>query len=198
MGKGPVAGHLEWLSQAPLENRKAGKLIVFSAPKAFRGIQMAERGLLRDAYSAEVAERRRAISAQFVALLKSAEQRIIAHVQGKIAAIDPTLSLAARHAAIEQLIAEQTAAILQLKQDIKQQRRHARRAASASLRGRFKKRRHVLVASHAVEREKVRDFFGERRSIWARLRYAYPAIRRMIPYLRLRPELRVRVMQPRR
>ena len=138
MGTGPVTGPLEWLSQEPLEKRKAAKLIVFSAPKTIRGIQMAERGLLRSAHSAEVADRRRAIGAEFAALLKAAEQRIVAHVQGKIASIDPALSMAARHAAIEQLIAEQTAAILQLKQDIKQQRRHARRAAGTSLRGKFK------------------------------------------------------------
>ena len=118
---------------------------------------MAERGLLRSAHSAEVADRRRSISAEFAALLAAAEQRIVAHVQGKIASIDPALSMAARHAAIEQFIAEQTAAILQLKQDIKQQRRHARRAAGASLRGRFKKRRRALVARHAVEREETRD-----------------------------------------
>ena len=99
---------------------------------------MAERGLLRSAHSAEVADRRRSISAEFAALLAAAEQRIIAHVQGKIASIDPALSMAARHAAIEQFIAEQTAAILQLKQDIKQQRRHARCAAGTSLRGRSK------------------------------------------------------------
>ncbi len=136
-----MTGPLEWLSQAPLENRKADKLIFFSAPIAIRGIQMAERDLLRAAFSAEVAERKRAVSAQFAALLAAAEQQIIAHVQGKIALIDPTLSPAARQSAIEQLIAEQAAALLQLRQDIKQQRRQARRAATSSLRGRFKKRR---------------------------------------------------------
>ncbi len=108
MGEGPVTGPLEWLSQEPLEKRKATKLIVFSAPKTIRGIQMAERGVLRSAHSAEVADRKRAISAEFAALLAAAEQRIVAHVQGKIAAIDPALSMAARHAAIEQFIAEQT------------------------------------------------------------------------------------------
>ena len=198
MGKGPVTGPLEWLSQEPLEKRKAAKLIVFSAPKAIRGIQMAERGVLRSAFSAEVADRRRAISAEFAALLAAAEQRIVAHVQGKIAAIDPALSMAARHAAIEQFIAEQTAAILQLKQDIKQQRRHARRAAGASLRGRFKKRRRSLAARHAVEREETKAAFGARHVIWQRPARAFPAIRRMIPRLKLRAGRRPSIMRPRR
>lgn len=159
---------------------------------------MAERGLLRSAHSAEVADRRRAVSAEFAALLAAAEQRIIAHVQGKIASIDPALSMAARHAAIEQFIAEQTAAILQLKQDIKQQRRHARRAAGASLRGRFKKRRRALVARHAVEREQTKTAFGARHVIWQRPARAFPAIRRMVPSLKLRAGRRPSVMRPRR
>jgi hypothetical protein len=198
VGTGPVTGPLEWLSQEPLEKRKAAKLIVFSAPKTIRGIQMAERGVLRGAYSAEVADRRRAIGAEFAALLKAAEQRIVAHVQGKIASIDPALSMAARHAAIEQFIAEQTAAILQLKQNIKQQCRHARRAAGISLRGRFKKRRRALVARHAIEREETRTAFGARHAVWQRPHRAFPAIRRMIPRLKLRAGRRPSVMRPRR
>ncbi|MGO9547301.1 MAG: hypothetical protein ACLPPF_21225 [Rhodomicrobium sp.] len=159
---------------------------------------MAERGVLRTAHSAEASERKRAIGAQFAALLKAAEQRIIAHVQGKIAAINPTLSFSARQAAIEQLIAEQTAALLQLRQDIKQQRRHARRAAGASLRGRFKRRRRSLAARHAVEREVTRAAFGARDVIWQRPARAFPAIRRMIPRLKLRAGRRPSVMRPRR
>ena len=157
---------------------------------------MAERGVLRTAYSSEVADRKRAVSAEFAALLAAAEQRIIAHVQGKIASIDPALSMAARHAAIEQFIAEQTAAILQLKQDIKQQRRHARRAAGTSLRGRFKKRRRALVARHAVEREETKTAFGARHVIWQRPARAFPAIRRMIPRLKLRAARRPSMMRP--
>jgi len=193
-----VTGPLEWLSQAPLENRKAGKLIFFSAPKAIRGIQMAERDLLRAAHSAEANERKRAISAQYAALLKAAEQRIIAHVQGKIAAIDPTLSLSARQAAIEQLIAEQSAAILQLRQDIKQQRRQARRAATARLHGRFRKRRRDLVHRHGVEREETRTTFAAPHVIRQRPPRAFPAIRRMIPYLKPRLTRRPSLMRPRR
>jgi len=192
-----VTGPLEWLSQAPLENRKADKLIFFSAPIAIRGIHMAERDVLRAALSAEVADRKRAISAQFAALLAAAEQQIIAHVRGKIALIDPALSPAARQAAIEQLIAEQTAAITQLKQDIKQQRRHARRAASLALRGRFKKRRRELVARHAAEREESRDYFGAPTYVWQRPPRAFPAIRQMVPYLKMRPALRSHIMRPR-
>jgi hypothetical protein len=159
---------------------------------------MAERGLLRTAHSAEASERKRAIGAQFAALLKAAEQRIIAHVQGKIAAIDPTLSFSARQAAIEQLIAEQTAALLQLRQDIKQQRRHARRAAGASLRGRFKRRWRALVARHAIEREEARGVFGTPHVIRQRPPRVFPAIRRMIPRLKLRAGRRPSVMRPRR
>jgi len=192
-----VTGPLEWLSQAPLENRKADKLIFFSAPIAIRGIQMAERDLLRAAFSAEVAERKRAVSAQFAALLAAAEQQIIAHVQGKIALIDRALSPAARQSAIEQLIAEQSAALLQLRQDIKQQRRQARRAAGAGLHRKFRKRRRVLVARHAVEREETREYFGAPYYIWQRPPRAFPAIRRMLPYLNLRPTLRPNIMRPR-
>ena len=50
-----MTGPLEWLSQEPLENRKADSLIVFTAPIALRGIQMAERDLHRAAHSAEIA-----------------------------------------------------------------------------------------------------------------------------------------------
>jgi hypothetical protein len=192
-----VTGPLEWLSQAPLENRKADKLIFFSAPIAIRGIQMAERDLLRAAYRTDVVDRKRAISAQFAALLAAAEQQIIAHVQGKIALIDPTLSPAARRAAIEQLIAEQTAAITQLKQDIKQQRRQARRAAGAGLHRKFKKRRHGLTERHAAEREESRIYFGAPTHDWVLPPRAFPAIRRMVPYLKLGPALRPHIMRPR-
>ena len=51
-------------------------MIIIEAPIAIRGIQTAERDVLRAAYSAEVADRRRAISAQFAALLSAAEQLI--------------------------------------------------------------------------------------------------------------------------
>ena len=159
---------------------------------------MAERGVLRSAYRTEVADRRRSISAEFAALLAAAEQRIIAHVQGKIAAIDPALSMAARHAAIEQFIAEQTAAILQLKQDIKQQRRHARRLAGTSFRGKFKKRRRALVARHVLERQETRATFGTPHVIWQRPARAFTAIRRTIPRLKLRAARHGSVMRPRR
>lgn len=193
-----MTGPLEWLSQAPLENRKADQLIFISAPIAIRGIQMAERDLLRDTYRAEIAERKRAITAQFAALLAAAEQQIIAHVRGKIALIDQALSPAARRAAIEQLIAEQTAALAQLKQDIKQQRRHAKRVAIASLRGRFKRRRRTLVAHHAVERKESRAHFGAPYYNWQRPPRAFPAIRRTIPYLKSRPVFRPNLIRPQR
>lgn len=165
-------------------------MIVLSAPAAFRGIQTAERDVLRAAHRAELADRRRAISAQLAALLAAAEQRIIAHVQGKIFLIDPALSPAARRAAIEQLIAEQTAAIAQLKQDIKQQRRQARRAAGATLRVRIKKNRHALVQRHADEREQMRLVLGATSHLRRRSRRALPAIRRLVPHLNLPAALR--------
>lgn len=191
-----MTGPLEWLSQAPLENRKADKLIFFSAPIAIRGIQMAERDLLRDSFSAEVAARRRDINASFAAIRTAAEQQIIAHVQGRIALIDPALSLAARQAAIEQLIAEQTAALRQLRQDIRQRRRLASRAVGAGHRGRFRKRRRALIERHAAEREESREYFGAPHHIWTRPPRAFPAIRRIVPYLKLRSVLRPRSCRP--
>jgi hypothetical protein len=172
-------------------------LIILCAPLAVRGIQSAERDVLRAAYSAEVADRRRAISGQFAALLTAAEQQIISHVQGKIVLIDPALSPAARRAAIEQLIAEQSAAIIQLKHDIKQQRRQARRSAGVSPRARFKKHRSATVARHASEREAGRDLFGGHFQLRQRAHRAFPAIRRILPFLNRRSALRPRPVHPR-
>lgn len=173
-------------------------MIILEAPLAIRRIQTAERDVLRAAFSAEVADRRRAISAQFAALLAAAEQQIIAHVQGKIALIDPTLSPAARRAAIEQLIAEQTAAITQLKQDIKQQRRQARRAVGASLRVRIKKTQRALIQHHAVERLQMQQVFGGPFHLRRRPLRVFPAIRRLVPDLKPRTAMRSNMMRPRR
>ena len=60
-----------------------------------RAISTAERQLLDAAHRAAVASKLAAIAAHFGGLLSSAEQQIIAHVQGKIALIDPSLSQAA-------------------------------------------------------------------------------------------------------
>ena len=189
-----MTGPLAWLNQAPLENRKANKLIFMSAPIAIRSIQMAERDLLREAFSADVATRKRAVAAQFSALLSAATQQIIAHVQGKIAAVDPSLSLAARSAAIEQLMAEQNAAIAQLRQDNKLQRRQANRTASMSLRGKFGIRKRTLVQRHAIERGDIQDYFGlARRS--RRPHRAFEATRSLIPLLQLRSRLRRKPLQ---
>ena len=192
-----MTGPLEWLSQAPLETRKAEQLIALSAPVALRGIQMAERNLLRSAYGAEVSDRRRAVGDQFAALLAAAEQRIITHIQGKIALIDPTLSSAARRAAIEQLIAEQSAAIVHLRQDIKQQRRQARRAASAGPRGKFKKLRRALVVDHATERKSTLSLFGTLDHPRHRPHRAFSATRRMIPLLKMRRLSAALIVRPR-
>ncbi len=193
-----MTGPLEWLSQAPLENRKAERLIMFAAPAAVRGVQMAERALLRAGCSAEIADRKRAISAQFTAFLAAAEQQIIAHVQGKIALIDQALSPAARRAAIEQLMAEQAAALIQLRQDIKLQRRRAQRSASASHQRKFKKRRHAVVAGHAGERDRSRSAFGAPSSKWQRPPRAFPAIRNIAATLKQRSVPGPTVLRPQR
>lgn len=192
-----MTGPLEWLSQAPLETRKAEHLIALSAPVALRCIQMAERNLLRSAYGAEVSDRKRAVGDQFTALLAAAEQRIIAHVQGKIALIDPRLSSAARRAAIEQLIAEQSAAIVHLRQDIKQQRRQARRAATAGPRTRFKKLRRTLVADHATERKSTLNLFGIPPNPRHRSPRTFSATKRMIPLLKMRRSPAALILRPR-
>lgn len=175
-----MTGHLQWLSQAPLENRKADKLITLEAPRALRGIQSAERDVARAAHRADVADRKRAISARFAALLSAAEQQIIAHVQRKIAAIDPTLSPAARRAAIEQLVAEQAAALARLRQDIVQQRRQARRAVARALNSGFKRRNRSIVAQHAIEREQSHAMVGAATAHRKRLPRAFAAIRQIV------------------
>lgn len=155
-----MTGPLEWLSQTPLENRKADKLIATAAPRVIRRLQSAERSVLREAAASDLAQRRSFVSAHFATLRSAAEQHIIAHIQSKIALIDPSLSSDARRAALQRLIAEQEAALAHVRQDIKQASRHARRALGTALNRRAAARRTWLLVRHAAEYKRCLALFG--------------------------------------
>ena len=112
----------------------------------------AERLLLDAAHRAEVAGKTAAIMGYFASLLSAAEARIIAHVQGRVALLSPSLSLAERVVAIERLQAEQAAALSRLRQDIGQERRQARSSGVASLVAGHRTRRRALSHRRAAER----------------------------------------------
>ena len=125
-----------------------------------RGVFAAERQLLDAAHRAEVNASVAAITAHFAALLASAETRIIAHVQGRIAQIDPSLSPAQRRAAIEQLQAEQFIAIARLQNDIRQERRQARRTAMSALTAGHRTRKRALSHRQSAQRVALSVMIG--------------------------------------
>lgn len=117
-----------------------------------RSLHAAERALLLARHRAAVADRRASIAAAFTSLLAAAEQRIIAHVEGRIASVDPGLPLSARIAEIERLRAEQETALLRLRQDIAGERRAALRSGIAALSSAFRRERSALSGRHCSER----------------------------------------------
>ena len=117
-----------------------------------RGVFAAERQLLDAAHRAEVGAKVASITGHFASLLAAAEARIIAHVHGRIAQIDPTLSPAQRVAAIEQLQSEQAAALARLRDDIRLERRQARRNAMAALRFGHRTRKRALSHRQSAHR----------------------------------------------
>ena len=152
-----MTGHLERPSQEAPENRKAkiseARRRKPASPRdAVRSLHAAERALLLARHRAAVADKRASIAAAFVSLLSAAEQRIIAHVQGRIASVDPDLPISARMAEIERLRAEQEAALLRLRQDIAGGRRAALRSAMTALSSAFCRERAGLSGRHCSER----------------------------------------------
>ena len=125
-----------------------------------RGVFAAERQLLDAAHRAEVDVKVAAITAQFAALLASAEAGIVAHVQGRIAQIDPGLSPAQRRAAIEQLQAEQVTAIARLQNDIRQESRQARRTAISALAAGHRTRKRALSHRQSAQRVALSVMIG--------------------------------------
>ena len=125
-----------------------------------RGVFAAERQLLDAAHRAEVNASVAAITAQFAALLASAEAGIVAHVQGRIAQIDPALSPAQRRAAIEQLQGEQVTAIARLQNDIRQERRQAQRTATAALAAGHRTRKRALSHRQSAQRVALAVMIG--------------------------------------
>jgi hypothetical protein len=123
---------------------------------AVRSLHGAERALLLAAHQVAVAAKRTSIAAAFASLLSAAEQRIVAHVAGRIAAIDPKLSLAARMAEIARLKAEQEAALVRLRQDIAAERRVASRAAIGALTAGYRRARIALAHRQQAERAGLR------------------------------------------
>ena len=125
-----------------------------------RGVFAAERQLLDAAHRAEVDVKVAAITAQFAALLASAEAGIVAHVQGRIAQIDPSLSPAQRRAAIEQLQAEQVTAIARRQNDIRQESRQARRTAILALAAGHRTRKRALSHRQSAQRVALSVMIG--------------------------------------
>ena len=125
-----------------------------------RGVFAAERQLLDAAHRADVNASVAAITAQFAALLASAEAGIVAHVQGRIAQIDPSLSPAQRRAAIEQLQAEQVTAIARLQNDIRQESRQARRSAMSALAASHRTRKRALSHRQSAQRVALSVMIG--------------------------------------
>jgi hypothetical protein len=154
-----------------------------------RGLHAAERQLLDAAHRAAVANKRAAISAHYSALLSSAEQRIIAHVLGRIAAIDPTLSIADRQAAIQRLRAEQEAALARLRHDVGQERRNTLRAALSALSVGHRARKAALSRRQAAERVGLRMASGTSGFIQGPRHIHRPSVRRIAAKLlsRVRP-----------
>lgn len=165
LGTGPVAGPLERPSQGAPENRKAEYRKTAMAnsrtpSSALRGVHAAERQLLDAAYRADIANKRATITAHFSSLLSSAEQRIIAHVAGRIGAIDPKMPIAERQTMIERLQAEQEAALARLRQDIGQERRNTLRSVLAVLSAGHRARKSALSRRQAAERVGMRRVSG--------------------------------------
>ena len=125
-----------------------------------RGLFAAERQLLDAAHRADVDAKVAAITAHFAALLASAEAGIIAHVQGRIAQIDPALSPTQRRAAIEQLQGEQITAIARLQNDIRQELRQARRTAMSALTAGHRTRKRALSHRQSAQRVALSVMIG--------------------------------------
>ena len=125
-----------------------------------RGVFAAERQLLDAAHRVDVNASVAAITAHFAALLASAEAGIIAHVQGRIAQIDPSLSPAQRRAAIEQLQAEQVTAIARLQTDIRQESRQARRMAVSAFAAGHRTRKRALSHRQSAQRVALTVMIG--------------------------------------
>ena len=107
-----------------------------------------------------MASRLAAINAHFGSLLAAAEARLIAHVQGRIAQIDPGLSPAARMAAIERLNSEQVGALARLRQDIGQERKQALRAARAAPAKNRRTRKRAQVSLQMADRARLTRIVG--------------------------------------
>ena len=125
-----------------------------------RGVFAAERQLLDAAHRADVDAQVAAITAHFASLLASAEAGIIAHVQGRIAQIDPALLPAQRRAAIEQLQAEQLTAIARLQNDIRQETRQARSTAMSALAADHRTRKRALSHRQSAQRVALTVMIG--------------------------------------
>jgi hypothetical protein len=202
LGTGPVTGPLERPSQGAPENRKATNRKTAIATNrtpstALRGLHAAERQLLDAAHRAAVADKRAVVSAHFSSLLSSAEQRIIAHVLGRIAAIDPTLSIADRQAAIQRLQAEQEAALARLRQDIGQERRNTLRAALAALSVGHRSRKAALSRRQAAERVGLRRASSPSVFIHGQRHLRRPSVRRIAAKLSIRSRPSPGTLRPR-
>ena len=160
-----------------------------------RGVFAAERQLLDAAHRAEVGAKVASITGHFASLLAAAEARIIAHVHGRIAQIDPTLSPAQRVAAIEQLQAEQAAALARLRDDIRLERRQARRNAMAALRFGHRTRKRALSHRQSAHRVVLNVLIGAPAGRMPAARHKREPIRRLA--MRLTVKRVTSVMLPR-
>jgi hypothetical protein len=155
-----------------------------------RAINAAERQLLDAAHRAAVASKLAAIAAHFTALLSSAEQQIIAHVQGKIGSIDPNLTPQQRHAALERLRAEQEAALAQLRQSIGLEQAQARRSARAGLVAGHRVRKQALGRRHVAARTALSRFGGVSVIRSTHHQRQWPPVRRVVAKLLARSRRR--------
>lgn len=156
-----MTGTLERPSQDAPETRKAAPPKVerrkpASARAAVRSLHAAEQALLLAAHQAAVAQKRGAIAAAFASLLSAAEARIIAHVQGRMAGIAPSLSAAERMAEIERLKAEQDAALSRVRLDVAAEKRAALRSAASGLSLTYRRERAALAGRHVADRSRAR------------------------------------------
>ena len=146
----------------------------------------AERQLLDAAHRTEVASKIAAITGYFASLLASAEARIVAHVQGRIALIDPSLPPVQRFAAIERLHAEQAAALARLQLDIGQERRQSRRSGIGTLVAGHRTRRRALSHRHIAARAALTLMIGVRPALVPTGNRKRPSVRRLAMHMATR------------
>ena len=163
-----------------------------------RGIHGAERQLLQVAHRAAVANKVAEITDRFASLKSAAAQRIIGHFADKLTRIDPNLTPPQRHAALEQLRAEEAAALAQLELDIAIEAKRARQSAVGILTAQRKTHAGDLAHRHRYERAALSAVFRTARSFLRHWPLPRPAVRQLAAKIFTRHTLRSMPAPPRR